>query len=102
MQEIRCSGFERLEPERTLLENRDDDDGDVRGRRQKAELTDESRRIHLRHLIIGDDKIRRMTGKPLQCLDRIAEGLDRDTWFDGTGQLRKDIAVADPIIDDCY
>ena len=99
MQKVGGACFQRLEPEASLLVDRQHDDRDFGGPGQFAEATDELRAVEMRHLEIGDDEVRRIVTQPVERLQRVAERANRHALVDRPGELGEYAPVRDLIVE---
>ncbi len=100
LQEVGGAGFQGLEPEFPVLVDGHDDDRQVDKRRQFPDSANEFRSVHLRHLVVADDEIRRVLAQPRQGIQRVCESIDRDVAGNRFGQPRKQISIGGLVVDD--
>src|SRR4029078_2480500 len=100
VKEVGRAGFERAQPEFTLLVDRDHDDRDFTAVRQSAQAPDKFRAVHRRHFEIGDDQVRRIMFKPGKEFDGMAKAANGYARLDRAGEFRKDLPVSFAVVED--
>ena len=99
LQEIRGAGLQRADSGAALLVDRKHHHRDVDTAGNLAEAANEFRAVQMRHLEIGEYEIGSIALEPGKRLDRIAERAHDDAILDRSGELREDIPVRHPVVE---
>jgi len=99
-EEIGRAGLEHCEAKAALLIDRDRDYRNVFAAVELPEAANELRPVHPGHLVVGDDEIRNRVADGRQRFRRVAERLHADVVGDRRRELREDVAVRHPVVED--
>ena len=97
-QKVGRAGIQRRIAEAAVFVGGDHHDRDVGAVRDLAELADEIRAVHLRHLEIGDDQIRDVGFRPGQRVPRVGKLLDGGVFLQRRREPGQDFAVRSAVV----
>ena len=102
VEEVGRARLERAQPIAAFLVDGYDDHRHVGVALGRAQGAHEIGAVHFRHIVVGDDQIGRVLDEPGKSFPRIGESPDVDVRSDRSRELREDVPVRNPVVDDHY